>query len=68
MKFCTRNSRPNDTIKPRASKTSRFGELAASRRKHSQCTARPSIINSANDAGSIHSGETPNAVCIIHVK
>ena len=55
-------------MRPRASNTSRLGELALSGRKHSQCTPMPSAISSAKDTGIIHSGESPKAVATIQVR
>jgi hypothetical protein len=47
---------------------SRLGEVAVSRRKHSQCTAMPSAISTANDTGIIHSGDRPATLATIQVR
>ncbi len=60
--FCTKNIRPKLTIRPRASNTSRFGDVRARRRKVRRCTSRPIAISTANETGTIHSGDRPKAL------
>ena len=45
-----------------------WAKCAVSRRKHSQCIARPSAISTANATGTISSGERPSEVCAIQVR
>ena len=54
-------------MRPRASNTSRLGEVAVRRRKHSQCTAMPMAMSSAKETGIIHSGERPKVAAAIQV-
>ena len=60
--------RPKPTIRLRASNTSTFGARAASRLKHSACTATPSTNSAAKATGMSSSGDTPQAVCTHHVR